>query len=57
MVNEPQWRLDLIREELASATNPEYREIIDRGQNFDYMSPRRCAELDRFFEMVADARS
>ena len=57
MINEPRWRLHLIREELASATNPEYREVIDRGQNFDYMSARRCAQLDRFFEMISDARS
>jgi len=42
-------RLRRIRDELLSATEPEFWEVVDRGQNFDYVEPARRTALTRFF--------
>jgi len=49
MADEDPGRLASIRDELSSISSPEYWEIIDRGQNLDYLSGERKEMLDRFF--------
>jgi hypothetical protein len=49
MAGEDPQRLVSIRDELFSVRSPEYWEIIDRGENFDYLSTERRAQLEVFF--------
>lgn len=54
MKDEDRRRLASIRDELLSVRSPEYWEIIDRGVNFDYLSPERQAQLEVFFGWFAN---
>lgn len=47
-------RLESIREELEKVHAKEFWEVIDRVQNFDYLSPDRKAMIERFFAMFGD---
>ncbi len=42
-------RLASIREELAGITSKDFWEVSDRGGNFDYLEPKRRAQLKKFF--------
>ena len=42
-------RLASIREELAGITSKDFWEVSDRGVNFDYLEPKRRAQLELFF--------
>ncbi len=53
MQSEPLERIQSIREELISVTTKDFWEVIDRGQNFDYLPPDRRALLGRFFGYFA----
>lgn len=46
---EPQERLLTIYRELGNVENKDFWEIIDRGQNFEYMPPQHRARLGDFF--------
>ncbi|MBK8169987.1 MAG: DUF2254 domain-containing protein [Sandaracinaceae bacterium] len=50
MANEKPERLASIRDELLAVHSGEFWEISDRGQNFDYLSPKRKACMMQFFE-------
>ena len=49
MRNEKPERLRSIRDELANVTSKDFWEVIDRGTNFDYLTPDRKATLKTFF--------
>jgi hypothetical protein len=49
MGNERPERLRSLRDELLSVQTKDFWEIIDRGTNFDYLSPERKARLEEFF--------
>jgi len=49
MKHDPTERLELIRNELLTETDPQYREFTDRGVNFAYLAPSRHDALERFF--------
>jgi hypothetical protein len=49
MQHEPPARLLSIRRSLESVTSKDFWEIIDRGRNFEYMSPNQRASLATFF--------
>jgi hypothetical protein len=49
MVNERPERLRSIREELLSVANEDFWEVIDRGRNFDYLTPERKTALATFY--------
>jgi hypothetical protein len=49
MAGEDPQRMASIRDELFSVHSAEYWEIIDRGENFDYLPPERKAKLEQFF--------
>jgi hypothetical protein len=49
MAHEDVHRMSSIRDELLSVRSPEYWEVIDRGVNFDYLSPERKQKLEQFF--------
>jgi hypothetical protein len=42
-------RLASIRDELAGITSKDFWEVSDRGVNFDYLGPKRRAQLELFF--------
>lgn len=47
-------RLASIRDEMQGVHAKEFWEVIDRVQNFDYLSPERKEMMARFFEMFGD---
>ncbi len=49
MQNEPIDRIRSIRAELMSVESKDFWEVIDRGENFDYLHPDRRAMLPEFF--------
>jgi hypothetical protein len=49
MKDEQPERLSSIREELSLTQDRDFWEVIDRGRNFDYLDPRRRAQLDTYF--------
>jgi hypothetical protein len=49
MRNEPPARLRAIHRQLGTVDSKEFWEIIDRGQNFEYMPPEQRACLATFF--------
>ena len=49
MAGENPTRMASIRDELFAVQSSEYWEIIDRGANFDYLSPERRLQLEVFF--------
>jgi len=49
MKREDRSRLDHIREEMENLESPEYWEVSDRGDNFDYLPPEQRACLSLFF--------
>ena len=48
LADESAARLQRIRDDLLAATEPEFWEVVDRGQNFDYVEPARREALLRF---------
>jgi hypothetical protein len=52
MEDEPEERLEQIKMELRAAEHPEFWEIIDRGQNFDYLPPEQREQLDNFSQLT-----
>jgi hypothetical protein len=42
-------RLVSLRDELMAVTSKEFWEIVDRGENFDYLNEQRKAQVPRFF--------
>ncbi|MBN2725337.1 MAG: DUF2254 domain-containing protein [Deltaproteobacteria bacterium] len=50
MKNEPEERMRSIRSELLSVQTKDFWEVIDRGENFDYLHPERRQLLNKFFE-------
>jgi Predicted membrane protein (DUF2254) len=52
MRGEPRERLLTILLDLSDVENKDYWEIIDRGQNFEYMPAEQRAELPRFFRWL-----
>ncbi|MBU1221494.1 DUF2254 domain-containing protein [Myxococcota bacterium] len=50
MKNEPGDRIKSIRTELSAVESKDFWEVIDRGENFDYLHPERRGLLDKFFE-------
>lgn len=53
---EPRERLQLIRRELEAIENKEFREIIDRGGDFDYLPEHQKAFLPEIFERLSGAK-
>lgn len=49
MQHEPIERIRSIRAELMSVESKDFWEVIDRGENFDYLHPDRRAMLPEFF--------
>lgn len=49
MVNERPERLRSIREELLAVDEEDFWEVIDRGRNFDYLTPERKKALSVFY--------
>jgi len=49
MLGERPERLRSIRDELMSVTSEDFWEVIDRGRNFDYLSPERKKALSVFY--------
>lgn len=49
MREEPAQRLAVIRDQLERVVSKDFWEIIDRGRNFEYMSPEQRAQMDTFF--------
>lgn len=49
MQHEPADRIRSIRAELMSVESKDFWEVIDRGENFDYLHPDRRAMLPEFF--------
>jgi hypothetical protein len=49
MREEPAQRLAVIRDQLERVVSKDFWEIIDRGSNFEYMSPEQRAQMDTFF--------
>jgi hypothetical protein len=49
MIGERPERLRSIREELLSVTSEDFWEVIDRGRNFDYLTPERKEALAVFY--------
>ncbi len=49
MKTEPIDRIRSIRSELVSVESKDFWEVIDRGENFDYLHPERRAMLHDFF--------
>ncbi|MDX2020230.1 MAG: DUF2254 family protein [Deltaproteobacteria bacterium] len=47
-------RLTSIRAELEAVDAKDFWEVTDRGINFDYLDPRRKAQLDAFFAWFGD---
>jgi hypothetical protein len=54
MEHERPERLASIRAEMLAVQNLDFWEVIDRGQNFDYLEPQRKAQLERFFGWFAE---
>lgn len=54
MMDEKPERLASIRDELLAVHSREFWEISDRGQNFDYLSPKRKACMMTFFDWFGD---
>eukprot|EP00163_Fabomonas_tropica_P002961 TRINITY_DN1243_c0_g1_i2.p1 TRINITY_DN1243_c0_g1~~TRINITY_DN1243_c0_g1_i2.p1 ORF type:complete len:3116 (-),score=829.27 TRINITY_DN1243_c0_g1_i2:110-8185(-) len=60
MIDEPQDRLEGILFEMTYVDTSEFWEVTDRGNNLDYLSPDRKAQLPRFlslFPMYHDSES
>jgi hypothetical protein len=49
MQGETTERLRSIRDEMLAVTDSDFWEVVDRGYNFDYLSPGRRAQFDIFF--------
>jgi hypothetical protein len=56
MKHEPRERLRAIREELERVDSKDFWEIIDRGRNFEYMTPEQKARMREFFAFLPAAR-
>lgn len=50
MAHEKHERMISLRDELLAVRSPQFWEVSDRGENFDYLSPERKEEMMRFFE-------
>ena len=59
MKHEPIERIRSIRVELLAVESKDFWEVIDRGENFDYLNPERRALLKDFFsrfpQLVAES--
>lgn len=53
MAHESAERLRSIRDEMLAITSKDFWEVVDRGQNFDYLSDERKAKLRQFFAEFA----
>ena len=49
-------RLESIFAELGKAQHPEFWEIIDRGQNFDYLPPKLHEQLAAFRKITSGSQ-
>jgi len=49
MEHESAERMLSIREEMRAVTDEDFWEVIDRGYNFDYLTPSRREQLDQFY--------
>lgn len=49
MESERPERLQSIRNEMLAVKDPDFWEIIDRGDNFDYLDPARRSKLEYFY--------
>ena len=49
MSHEPKTRLQAIYHALSGVTTKDFWEIIDRGENFDYLEPERKEQIHVFF--------
>ena len=49
MEHERPERLLSIREEMLAVVDRDFWEVIDRGQNFDYLEPDRRRQLETFY--------
>jgi hypothetical protein len=52
MRGEPPARLRSIWSELRTLNSREFWEVIDRGSNFDYLTPEQKAQLGEFFDWI-----
>lgn len=57
MRDEDRTRLDRIRQEMEALETPEYWEVSDRGDNFDYLPPEQRACLPEFFSWFDEANA
>jgi hypothetical protein len=57
MSDEPDDRLQKIRQQLENVESKDFWEIIDRGHNFEYMPPAHRERLGAFFDYVYEARA
>lgn len=57
MKNEPEQRLRVIRDQLERVTSKDFWEIIDRGRNFEYMTPEQRIQMNTFFTWLGVERS
>ncbi|MCA9670576.1 MAG: DUF2254 domain-containing protein [Myxococcales bacterium] len=56
MADEPLTRLISIREEILAVENKDFWEIIDRGDNLDYLEPSRRRKLMVFYSWFPELR-
>lgn len=56
MMHEPRERLRAIRDELERIESKDFWEIIDRGRNFEYMTPEQKVHMREFFSFLPTAR-
>ncbi len=55
MKHEPRERLRAIRDELERIESKDFWEIIDRGRNFEYMTPEQKAHMRDFFSFMSSS--
>lgn len=55
MEHEDRERLEQLREELLAAVQPDFWEVVDRGKNFDYLSPELREQVPAFYRMLDQA--
>jgi hypothetical protein len=55
MKHEPRERLRAIRDELERIDSKDFWEIIDRGRNFEYMTPEQKVRMREFFSFLPES--
>jgi hypothetical protein len=55
MKHEPRERLRAIRDELERIESKDFWEIIDRGRNFEYMTPEQKVRMHEFFSFLPES--